>query len=105
MNKNLGASAGVLALIPFAVHLVTGPSSDKRPGGESPQPAREEKDKSPAPAGQAGSERESAIEGPWLATQTFFHRESEGVPCLSVASACSAIAWCNDQSDALSKPL
>ena len=64
MNKNLGASAGVLALIAFAVHLVTGPSSDKRPGGESPQPAREEKDKSPAPAGQAGSERESAIEGP-----------------------------------------
>ena len=31
MNKNLGASAGVLALIAFAVHLVTGPSSDKRP--------------------------------------------------------------------------
>jgi len=63
MNRNLGFSTGILAIIALALH-VSLPT-----GGEKPTPSGGNEVKPPAASETSAA---SQIEGPWLATRRFF---------------------------------
>jgi hypothetical protein len=69
MNRTFGSSAGVIALLVFALHIFV-PSGPEGRGGEQ---SSEVTDKAKA-AHSSGSEKaeEAPLEGPWLATRAFF---------------------------------
>jgi hypothetical protein len=80
MGKNVGASAGALALLAMFLHVSTAGRRETVPS--SAERAYQSTDMSPAAtsAKRAGAETSSSngeyLEGPWLATRPFFQNES-----------------------------
>ena len=80
--RKVGSSAGVVAVLALGLHLATAPTGDhaatsshsaekRAGGGNSVESAAPEKALIEQPK----------IEGPWLASETFFHREAEQGVC------------------------
>ena len=70
MRKDVGASAGLLALLALFVHTELPHSEDGVPGKPS----------SGAETAAKTGDRIEMLEGPWLATQAFFHAASSSPP-------------------------
>src|SRR5271156_5698508 len=69
MKKEVGASAGLLALLALFLHTQL-PSPEKDASGNRDNAATAAKKDSGTP------ERIEDVDGPWLATRAFFHRAS-----------------------------
>lgn len=70
MNRNLGMSAGLFALLAVAFHLGS-PSPGEKSAKEKPAAVSASKPK-PEGVPQPGEPKETSIEGPWLASQYFY---------------------------------
>jgi hypothetical protein len=76
MNRNFGGSAGVIALIAFVVHMAIPSGPEGGHDSSAPIAAANGKGGKPKPKPKdEGQSRDTPPEreGPWLATQAFFH--------------------------------
>ena len=73
MNRTLGSSAGLLALIVFLIHIAAPTAQEGRSADANTSAAKAMK----SGAAQTKSEAEPAPEGPWLATRHFFAAQSD----------------------------
>src|SRR3954452_12464621 len=89
-KKNIGSSAGALALLAFIVHLVSAPPSEKTqelgPAHSTREILEPKHERSPE-----GEEHPKA--GPWLAAQAFFHSEPDKLSCTAAdqSAACRSV--------------
>ncbi|MGC2660984.1 MAG: hypothetical protein WA324_23770 [Bryobacteraceae bacterium] len=78
-----GASAGILAVVALVLHIAV-PKTGTPPAASTVARTGAIADKAgSAPTGtsEGGTAQPPKIEGPWLAAQTFFHEEPEGIEC------------------------
>ena len=68
MDKNIGLSAGIIALLALAAHVAV-PTGGEQKAADQTAPAGNSKKNKAAPA---GASPEARYEGPWLATRHFF---------------------------------
>ncbi len=110
MEKNLGLSAGVLALLALAVHVSYPPAQEGRPGGSvknARTPAAIAKPVESPKAAQQQSQSDLTgehLEGPWLASREFLYADDPALPDpdgarlnlfqVSDVSACAIRAIC-----------
>src|SRR4051794_4646282 len=71
MNKHVGTSAGLLALLALLIHTVMPPSSEQVRNGTGAKAPAETHLTSKA----AGGAKPVPEEGPWLASRQYFHQE------------------------------
>ena len=83
MKRNLGSSAGILALSAVALHMVNAPVAEKSANREAPASAAVQSAAPQDTSKSAEPDRGRQIEGPWLATQTFFHQKPRNTVCFS----------------------
>jgi hypothetical protein len=84
-SKSVGASAGTLALIAFLIHILGGTGSEHRTGQKEEPQAKPDLSAFAA----RGGELSLRLQGPWNATQQYFHQEpptSINVRCLQQAA-------------------
>ncbi len=86
MKKNLGSSAGLLALLAVSFHLVEAPQSEKVTTPQARSSSETSVDKSTDSLGPEKPREPRDIEGPWLATQAFFHAEPQALLSLQQAA-------------------
>lgn len=88
MNREVGGSAGILALLAVLVHTQYPPARESKATAGAAVEAAQKRDKA------SQSNDDSAREGPWIATRAFFHRgEPDFAPngaAGKVHSPCSA---------------
>lgn len=84
MNKTLGfgASAGVVAVLAVVLRLAIPTSPGVQEGVDTSQSAAKPlAGSTPSGPESPQTSRRLEIEGPWLATQAFFHQDPNGVKC------------------------
>jgi hypothetical protein len=97
MKKDLGFPAGLVALLAVAFHLSSPNAPEQRPAGKAASKVGKA-----AAQKKEGPAEESPLEGPWLATRTFFHSEGQATAPVDFSKA-EDIATCAGEKTCLGR--